>query len=148
MSNVTAQVPDASINAYFKAQDYNAKLATILSCVDSKPTGNFNMSTSGKEIWRISSNMPIEINTEANNLSDHIHCAFANTTVKNETSGRKFTNCTAFLDAVEWPLGGGVKGINVTFIVLQTSSTRPVFEWDGIFLGKMKVAREVTCGTD
>ncbi len=148
MSKTKAQVPDASINANFTSEDYKAKLTTVLSCIDARPTGNLNMSTSGKGIWRISSNTPIEINTEENNLSDHIHAVFANTTVKNETSGRKFTNCTAFLDAVEWPLGGGVIGVNVTFIVLQTSSTRPVFEWDGIFLGGMKVTREVTCGTD
>lgn len=148
MSNITGQMPDASINANFKSQDFNAKLTTVLSCINAKPTGTFNMSTSGKEIWRISSNAPIELNTEANNLSDHVHSVFANTTVKNETSGRRFTNCTAFLDVVEWPLGGGVKGINVTFIVYQNISAKPVFEWDGIFSGTMKVIREVTCGTD
>lgn len=141
-------VADATVNGNFKSGEYSAKLTVIGSCDNQKPTGNINMLTSGKEVWRISSGTPIELSTEENNMADHVFAVFANTTVHNVTTGRKFTNCTAFFDSVEWPLGRGIKGVNVTLAVYHKTRTNPVFEWDGIFTGSMKVVREVSCGID
>lgn len=139
---------DATVNGNFKSDEYTAKLTVAASCNNQKPTGNFNMTTSGKEVWSISSGTPIELNTEANNMADHVYAVFANTTVHNQTTGKKFTNCTAFFDSVEWPLGRGIKGVNVTLAIYHETRTNPVFEWDGIFTGSMKVLKEVSCGLD
>lgn len=139
---------DVTVNGNFKSDAYTAKLIVTGSCDNQKPTGSFDMTTSGKEVWRNSSGTPIELNTEENNMADHVYAVFANTTVNNVTTGKKFTNCTAFFDAVEWPLGRGIKGVNVTLAIYHPTRTNPVFEWDGIFTGSMKVVREVSCGLD
>lgn len=141
-------VADATVNGNFKSDEYTAKLTVTGSCDNQKPTGNFNMVTSGKEVWRISSKTLIELSTEENNMADHVYAVFANTTVHNVTTGKKFTKCTAFFDSVEWPVGRGVKGVNVTLAVYSETRTNPVFEWDGIFTGSMKVVREVSCGLE
>lgn len=145
MVKIAAAAPDGIVKGYFKSEEYTARLSTSVSCINNKPAGFLSMQANGAEIWRIVSNRAIDVDTEKSPLSDHVHVVYGDVIVKNETTGQKFINCTAFLDASEWPIGRGLIGINVTLVVYHKSRTRPVFEWDGIFYGEMNVNREVSC---
>lgn len=146
MANSTGPSFDASVKGSFASRDYTAKLVALLSCVNNKPVGSFDMSVSGKEKWRITSDTPGELNIEKSKLTDHVHTVFTNTMVNYETAGKKYTKCTAFFDSTEWPLPGGAMGINVTLAVYHDNKSKPVFEWDGIFQGAMEVLRDISCG--
>ncbi len=151
--------PDAILKAFSSiALPFNMEIGGSFWCINKKPAATIfmtafapNFQTGKTEHWTISTpgittNNATEVDTEKELLGNEVTAFLKNVTVKNDTTGKTFTKCVAFLDADSVRLPGGTGAVNFTLVVKRhPTDVKPVFTWVQLLTGTVEVRREVSC---
>ncbi|MHB9095145.1 MAG: hypothetical protein ACYC21_10755 [Eubacteriales bacterium] len=135
---------DATVNGSIKTIGVSATINASVSCVNNRPTGTLNGTAVVRKVFRretitFSSTTAIAVRTVKRFFTQSVEAQFGNVTVRNLTTGRTFTGCTAFLTATRVSPTVFFASINIVCRGVL------VFRLFGFFTGSLIVNREAAC---